>query len=62
MPPGSPAPAAAASVLVLNRVLILYRILRGGDTTGVATPRDPLVGRREELAFLRDRLADALAR
>jgi DNA-binding CsgD family transcriptional regulator len=61
MPPGWPAPAAAASVLVPNRVLNLYRILRGGDTTGVATPRDPLVGRREELAFLRDRLADARA-
>ena len=27
----------------------------------MATPRDPLVGRREELAFLRDRLADARA-
>jgi DNA-binding CsgD family transcriptional regulator len=59
MPPGSPVPAAAASVLVPNRVLNLYRILRGGDTTGMATPRDPLVGRRQELAFLRDRLADA---
>ena len=27
-------------------VLNLYRILAGGDTTGVATGRDPLVGRR----------------
>jgi len=48
-------------VLVRNRVLNLYRILGGGDTTGVATGRDPLVGRREELAFLRDRLAGARA-
>jgi DNA-binding CsgD family transcriptional regulator len=48
-------------VLVRNRVLNLYRALWGGDTTGVATPRDPLVGRREELAFLRDRLAEARA-
>ena len=48
-------------MLVRNRALNLYRILGGGDTTGVATGRDPLVGRREELAFLRDRLADARA-
>jgi len=48
-------------VLVRNRVLNLYRILRGGDTTGVATGREPLVGRQEELAFLGDRLADARA-
>src|SRR5262249_14725609 len=61
MPPGSPAPAAGASVLVRNRVLNLYRSLRGGDTTGVATGREPLVGRHEELAFLGDRLADARA-
>ena len=48
-------------MLVRNRVLNLYRILGDGDTTGVATGRDPLVGRREELVFLRDRLADARA-
>jgi DNA-binding CsgD family transcriptional regulator len=46
-------------VLVRKRVLNLYRILPGGDTTGVATGREPLVGRGGELAFLRDRLADA---
>jgi hypothetical protein len=61
MPSGLPAPATTASVLVRNRVLNLYRILRGGDTTDVVAPRDPLVGRHEELVFLQDRLADMRA-
>jgi DNA-binding CsgD family transcriptional regulator len=61
MPPGSPVPWATTSVLIRSLVLNLYRTWRDGDTTDVATPRNPLVGRREELAFLRDRLADARA-
>jgi hypothetical protein len=48
-------------VLVQNRVLNLYRISAGRDTTGVVTARDPLVGRHEELMFLQHRLADARA-
>jgi DNA-binding CsgD family transcriptional regulator len=61
MPPGSPVSTALASVLVPNRVLSLYRRSAGRDTTGVVAPRDLLVGRDEELAFLQDRLADARA-
>src|SRR6266480_3129862 len=61
MPPGSPAPATRTSVLVPRLVPNLYRRSAGGDTTDVATLRDPLIGRPGELAFLQDRLADARA-
>ena len=48
-------------MLVPNRVLNLYRSLAAAILTNVVTSRDPLVGRREELAFLGDLLADARA-
>lgn len=48
-------------MLALNLALNLYRRSGGRNTTDMGARRDPLVGRAQELAFLRDRLADARA-
>ena len=61
MPPGSPAPAVRHQCWYRTAVLNLYRIWGTAILADMVTSRDPLVGRHEELAFLRDRLADARA-